>query len=109
MFLYEVIRYGNDSDDVFSGGPNGPDTCFLVRAATPEQAAALVDEELARFPSDKVVDWCRVVYLLGKELTADTGQESVPRILRGPYLEHAYRHGWRQWSRWEQNDPWVEA
>lgn len=38
MQLFEVIRWGNDSDDPVIGGPNGPDTCFLVRADSIEQA-----------------------------------------------------------------------
>lgn len=54
MQLYEVIRWGNDSDDPLTGGSSGPDTCFLVRADSMEQAAALVDNESAKTPSELV-------------------------------------------------------
>ena len=102
--LFEVIRWGNDSDDVQTGGPNGPDTCFLVRAASVEQAAGLVDDELARMPSEFVQPWADAVYLLGTE----GSQEADPRILRGPYIQNAYRFGWRHWYRDERDEPWVE-
>ncbi|WP_382157649.1 hypothetical protein [Hydrogenophaga sp. ANAO-22] len=104
MNLYEVIRWGNDSDDVFTGGPNGPDTCFLVRAGSVEQAASLADAELARRPSPVVENWAGAVHLLGVEQARD----DVPRVLRGPYIQHAYTHGWRCWHRDAPSDPWVE-
>lgn len=34
MHLFEIIRRGDDLDDPLGGGPDGPDTCFLVRAKT---------------------------------------------------------------------------
>lgn len=104
MPLFEVIRWGNASTDVFTGGPDGPDTCFLVRAGSVEQAAALVDRHLASTPSAIVPAWAGATYLLGEELTYDTDA----RILRGPYLQHAYRHGWRHWYRNDAHAPWVE-
>lgn len=104
MALYEVIRWGNDSTDVFHGGPDGADTCFLVRAGSVEQAAALVDRQLATTPGPVVSAWAGAVYLLGEETTRDTGD----RILRGPYLQHAYRHGWRHWYRDAADAAWVE-
>jgi hypothetical protein len=104
MNLYEVIRWGNELDDPETGGANGPDTCFLVRADTLESAVALVDTRLARMPSDYVQAWAEAVYLLG----TDSGSGSETRILRGPYVEHAYRHGWRHWYRNAQDEPWEE-
>ncbi len=104
MQLFEVVRWGNESDDVFTGGPNGPDTCFLVRASSVDEAASLVDHHLAKLPSEFVPPWSGAVYLLGAELSAQTD----PRILRGPYIQHAYRHGWQHWYRDEQDGPWVK-
>ncbi len=105
MPLFEVIRWGNASTDAFTGGPDGADTCFLVRAGAVEQAAALVDRQLALTPSDIVPAWAGATYLLGEEFTHDTEEA---RILRGPYLQHAYRHGWRHWYRDDADAPWVE-
>lgn len=104
MNLYEVIRWGNDADDPFTGGPNGPDTGFLVRAGSVEQAAALADEALRRARPTRVGAWAGAVHLLGQEHST----EADARILRGPYVQHAYRHGWRQWCRDEEDGAWVE-
>jgi len=104
MQLYEVIRWGNDSDDPLTGGSSGPDTCFLVRADAVEQAATLVDKELARTPSELVRSWAGAVYLLG----TDAASGSNAQILRGPYIQNAYRYGWRHWYRDERDEPWTE-
>lgn len=72
MNLYEVIRWGNESDNIYTGGPNGPDTCFLVRAATLEHAGQLVDEILAGMPSNYVKGWCSAIYPWGKTLAPET-------------------------------------
>ncbi len=102
--LYEVIRWGNESDHPLTGGPNGPDTCFLVRAATPVEAAALADVVLARMPSGFVQGWSHAVYLLG----TDGGSDSQPQVLRGPYIQHALCYGWRQWHRDDRGESWAE-
>ena len=102
--LYEVIRWGNESDDLFTGGPNGPDTCFLVRADSAEAAAALADEMLADMPNEFVENWSSAIYLLG----ADLGSDPKPRVLRGPYIQHALCHGWQQWLRHTPQEPWAE-
>ncbi|MGY4514641.1 hypothetical protein [Lysobacter sp. HA18] len=104
MHLYEVIRWGNESDDVDSGGPDGPDTCFLVRAASVEDAASLVDRELARMPSEYVLPFAGAVYLLGD----DASTQANAMILRGPYIARAYRHGWRHWYREAPDAAWDE-
>jgi len=104
MLLFEVIRWGNDSHAAPMGGPDGPDTCFLVRARSAEQAATLVDQQLAHTPSDVVDVWSAAIYLLGTE----SSSQSEERILRGPYIQHAYRHGWRHWYRQGAGEPWVE-
>jgi hypothetical protein len=103
--LYEVVRYGNDSDNIFSGGPNGPDTCFLVRANSPEAAAGLVDPILARNPHERVKPWSQLIYLLA----GDCESGNKPAVLRGPYEAHAYCHDWRSWNRNKQGEPWGES
>ena len=101
MQLFEVIRWGNDSDDPVTGGPSGPDTCFLVRAESVQQAAQLVDRLAAGHGERPTAD---AVYLLG----ADQSAQTEPRVLRGPYIQHAYRHGWRHWYRDDADAPWIE-
>ncbi|WP_137921193.1 hypothetical protein [Hydrogenophaga sp. 2FB] len=103
MNLYEVVRWGNDTTDPFTGGPNGPDTCFLVRATSVAEAGALADIELARRTSPSVDHWAGAVHLLG----ADASQDSAPRILRGPYVQHAYCHGWQAWHRNGPEEAWA--
>ena len=103
--LYEVVRYGNDSDNIYSGGPDGPDTCFLVRADSPELAAGLVDPVLARSSHERVSACSQLIYLLG----SDCGSGAKPGILRGPYETHAYCHDWRTWNRNGQGEPWEES
>jgi len=103
MNLYEAIRWGNESEDPYTGGPDGADTCFLVRAASVEEAGQLADAAL-RGARGGLADWAQVLHLLGTEQATD----SEPRILRGPYMQHAYRYGWRHWSRDEAAAPWVE-
>lgn len=104
MNLYEVIRWGNESEDLFTGGPNGADTCFLVRAGSLEQAAALADAALRALKPQHLPDFAGAIYLLGTAL----GTDETPRILRGPYVQHAHRHGWRHWYRETAEEAWVE-
>lgn len=101
--LYEVVRWGNDSSDPIQGGPGGPDTCFLVQAATPEEAASLADCELAGLPHGRVPPAADVVYLLGVSAAAESC------IIRGPYVEHAVNRGWRAWGRGPGSADWVES
>ena len=106
MKLYEVVRWGNDSEDVHTGGPNGPDTCYLVRATSMESAVRLAEERLRWLPpSDLVFPYASAVYELGE----DSGASVDARVLRGPYIEHAYCHGWRSWHRHELHEPWEES
>jgi len=104
MLLFEIIRWGNDSDDVVTGGPNGPDTCFLVRAESVEKAAALADRELRFLNSESFPPWSCAAYLIGTDHSAQT----EARVLRGPYIQHAYRHGWRHWYREAPDGSWAE-
>lgn len=102
--LYEAVRWGNASEDPLTGGANGWDTCLLVRAGSVEAAARLADRELAALPAGDLEPWTHVVYLLGE----DAGTDTDARVLRGPYVQPAYRHGWRQWAREGRDGAWVE-
>ena len=104
MQRFEAIRFGNDSDNVFSGGHDGADTCFLVRAGSVEQAAGLADRELARMPDGQVAPWCGMACLPGTGLSTD----GDARVLRSPCIQHAYRHGWRHWYLGAREGPWTE-
>lgn len=106
MRLYEAVRWGNDSDDPFVGGPEGPDTCFLVRASSIEEVVALVEPLLMEMPHVRVQPWLHAIYLLGD----DTGIDPTSRVLRGPYVQHAIAWGWRRWIRQrnEQDEEWTE-
>jgi hypothetical protein len=101
--LYEVIRWGNDSPDRDFGGPDGPDTCFLVRAGSVEEAAILADALLINLPHERVQPWSHAVYHLG----TDVGADPEPRVLRGPYVHRAFCHGWRQWHRQDRAGAWA--
>ena len=48
MNIYFVTRWGNEVLD--DCGPDGPDTNFLVRAKSHQNAAALADEALLNYP-----------------------------------------------------------
>jgi hypothetical protein len=104
MLLFEVIRWGNASDDAVTGGADGADTCFLVRADSVEQAVTLAERELRFLESEAVSRWAAAVYLVGTDLSTQTQAQ----ILRGPYIQHAYRHDWRHWYREAHHEPWVE-
>ena len=104
LHLYEVVRWGNDSLDADDGGPNGADTCFLVRAERVEEAARLADVELAAAAPERVPPRADVVHLLGDSRSTET----EPRILRGPWLENAFNRGWRVWQRERDSDAWIE-
>ena len=106
MNLYEAVRWGNDAADCIDGGPDGPDTCFLVRARSLEEVVALVEPLLMKMPHDRVQPWLHAIYLLG----VDTGVDPTPRVLRGPYVQHAISWGWRGWIRQrnERDEEWTE-
>ncbi|SEM23144.1 hypothetical protein SAMN05428989_3440 [Pseudoxanthomonas sp. GM95] len=104
MLLLEVIRWGNDAAHPLTGGPDGPDTCFLVQAHSVESAAALVDRQLSLVPHTRVAPHAAAVYLLGNAAASETKEQ----IVRGPYLQPAYRYGWRHWYRLAPEEPWRE-
>jgi hypothetical protein len=104
MQLYEVVRWGNDDSDTDDAGPNGEDTCFLVRAGSPAEAATLADEVLSETSENQERCWADVVHHLG----IAAGANSEAAVLRGPYLEHAFNDGWATWHRQSRSGPWVE-
>jgi hypothetical protein len=101
--LYEAVRWGNDSEDRFEGGPDGPDTCFLVRAGSIEEVVSLVEPLLMAMPHVRIQPWLHAIHLLGD----DTGVDPTSRVLRGPYVQHAIAWGWRSGIR-VQDEEWTE-
>jgi hypothetical protein len=92
MNLYEVIFCGAQ------GREDDADTIYLVRAADFRAAVEEVSTNASpshhagqRFPL------AHVVYEVGTDLSACA--DDSPRILRGPYYQCAYNHGWRSWQR----------
>lgn len=82
MKLFEVTRWGNDTD-----GGNGPDTNYLVCARDHKEAAALVR------PLEPVLS-------VVTELGISSVEIEVPFVLRGPYIQHNLDGGARftYWS-----------
>lgn len=109
MQIYLVARWGNsESPD----GPDGADTCFLVRATSYQAAAALVDEALASMPvsegnNRQVQSFCHYVVLLG----CSEGELSEGIVL-GPWISHAVLNHAELCSRWTRvgnDEDWIEA
>lgn len=102
--LYEVVSWGNDGDCIYTGGKDGEDRCLLVRARSVEEAVALARDVLRHYKTEHGEPAeVAFVALLGKELS----RQSDAMVLRGPYLQHAYGHGWRVWHE-EADGAWVE-
>jgi hypothetical protein len=99
MKLYEVIflRTGGKTDD-------DSDTMFLVRA---DDFRSALDEACLNGCPEMIP---YVVHEIGQDLTGHP--EDAPRILRGPYIAHAYNHGWKSWHRKikgsDFSDEWEE-
>jgi hypothetical protein len=92
MRLYEVIFWGSHRDRPHK------DTIYLVRAEDFKGAVEEVSTNASpinhggkRFPL------AHAVYEVGSDLSPSAA--GCPRILRGPYFESAYNHGWKAWHR----------
>jgi hypothetical protein len=103
MKLYEVI---------FWGGQGERDSIYLVRA--PDHLAAV--EALSGNTSPRNHRGIKfpvphAIHELGVETTLNA--EEAPKMLRGPYVESAYNHGWRYWRRPDLSegtaDDWIEG
>ena len=105
MNIYFVTRWGNEVLD--DCGPDGPDTNFLVRAKSHQNAAALADEALLNYPNNGVRKYCEMITLLGVDAGHDT--ESV---FHGPFISNAFfpnNSNYKYWHRDSDNlEKWVE-
>ena len=92
MNLYEVIFWGADGYD------NDEDTIYLVRA--PDWRAAVEHVHTNASPSVHKIHRSTLAHRV-HEIGANASPFSEPReqILRGPYFQCAYNHGWRAWDR----------
>jgi hypothetical protein len=89
MNLYEVIFWSADECD------NDEDTIYLVRAA--HWRAAVEHVHINASPSVHKIHRSTLAHRV-HEIGTDAGAPQE-QILRGPYFQCAYNHGWRSWSR----------
>lgn len=94
MNLYEVIFWGTEQER-----DDDADTIYLVRAA--DWRAAVEHVRCNASPSIHKIHRATLAHRV-HEIGTDAG-ESREQILRGPYFQCAYNHGWRAWDR--QLDP----
>lgn len=100
MKLYEVICWG---------GAGVRDTIYLVRAPDFHTAAAEVRTNASRSDHGGKPPLPDAIYEIGVETTVSP--QEVPKILRGPYVQSAYNHGWQQWYRQDRGgaaDVWTD-
>lgn len=102
MSLYEVIFWGSDGSE---------DTIYLVRAT--DWCAAVEHVRDNASPTNHGIHHTTLahhVHEIGRDLC--TLGEPQEQILRGPYFQHAYNHGWRAWNReivgTEYSSEWIE-
>jgi len=103
MKLYEVIFWGSD------GNHNDVDTIYLVRAS--DWRVAVEHVRINASPSVHKMHRSTLahrVHEIGVD-SSESGQQQE-QILRGPYFECAYNHGWRAWDREaaDDNSEWKE-
>jgi hypothetical protein len=106
MNIYEIISWGAQEKE------GDPDTIYLVRATDHLEAVEEVVTNASRSHHGGKRPFPHVIYHIGIDSTIPKHTE--PRILRGPYFECAYNHGWKSWHRvlsgakytqeWEQLD-----
>ena len=90
MNLYEVIFWGAEGYD------NDEDTIYLVRAPDWRTAVEVVQTNA---PSSIHKIHRSTLAQRVHEIGIDSSPLSEPRIVRGPYFQCAYNHGWRSWDR----------
>ena len=93
MNLYEVIYWGSNGD------VNAEDTLYLVRAEIFSEAIEFLSYNTSPRDHNGVRNpLAHMVYEVGVD-ASDSAASDQPKILRGPYFQHAYNHGWRAWER----------
>src|SRR5437867_13158712 len=91
MKIYEVIFWGA------TGRSDDADTIYLVRAGDFRAAIKEVATNASPKHHSEQLLVAHVVYEVGTDLSSNS--EDGPRILRGPYFQSAYNHGWKAWHR----------
>jgi hypothetical protein len=105
MNLYEVIFWGADGYD------NDEDTIYMVRAADWHAAVEFVRTNAS--PNVHKIHHSTLAHRV-HEIGTDSSSFGEPQeqILRGPYFQCAYNHGWRAWDREivgaDYTDDWKE-
>jgi hypothetical protein len=90
MNLYEVIFWGADGYD------HDEDTIYLVRAADWRAAVEIVRTNASK--GTHKIHHSTLAHRV-HEVGTDHSPITEERILRGPYFQCAYNHGWRAWDR----------
>jgi hypothetical protein len=103
MNLYEVIFWGA------SGCEHDEDTIYLVRA---ENWQSAVEQVQTNAPRDAHKIHGSTLAHRVHEIGRDFSPVPEGQILRGPYFQCAYNHGWRAWNREivgsDYTDNWKE-
>lgn len=99
MHLYEVIKHGTNS---FPPGQEGTDTAYLVRAASLDEAVALVLPKLKVLADDFRAPSVDVVHVVGKEMS----RGGEPMVLWGPLFQLAANRRWESWRRSSDGYHW---
>lgn len=81
MFLYSVLRWGNQSSD---DGPDGDDTEFLVKAVSVEEASDIVDDAIKEknLMGFRVQNFCHSIVEIG----VSHSTERTAKIVFGPVI-----------------------
>lgn len=109
MKLYEVIFWGTEG---LSQYQNDEDTIYLVRAQ--DFRAAVQEVSTNALPVNHQGQQSHMPHVVF-EIGVDSSAADVdsPRILRGPYYQCAYNHGWKAWYRKvegsDYGSEWVEG
>lgn len=92
MTLYEIVKLGTNS---FPPGQEGTDTAYLVRAATFDEAVAMVLPKIKVLADDFVAPAVDIVHVVGKDLSR--GGQAM--ILWGPLFQTTSNRRWDSWHR----------
>ena len=91
MNIYEVIFWGADGHD------SDEDTLYLVRAIDWRSAVAMVRCNASS--SDHKIHKSTLAHRVHEIGTDSSCGEQHKQILRGPYFQCAFNHGWLAWNR----------
>lgn len=109
MKLFIITRWGNPYEE---DGPDGKDTNFLVRAASLDDAAIIVDRKLRDMTTSvvgnrPVQDFSHCATEIGKDILS-----KKPAIIHGPWIESIIiqkSEHYSSWHREESDGLWIST